>query len=86
MAYIFPNVAIFKEFLVFDGELNEVTQGLDEAVAHLLPLPPDQVPSQQDHAWAPLLHLLYNSESEPDNDNDMELDLPWRDVKDIPSF
>ena len=29
------------EFLAFDKELNKVAQALDEAVAHLLPPPPD---------------------------------------------
>ena len=81
-----PNVDIFAEFLAFDEEFNAVAQALDEAVAHLLAPPPDQVSPQQDHAQAPLPHLLYNSGSEPDSDNDMDPDLPWREVQDIPSF
>ena len=75
---------IFTEFLAFDGELNEVAQALDDVVVHLLP--PDQVLPQQGHAQALFSHLLYNSESEPDSDNDMNPDLPWREVQDIPSF
>ena len=72
--------------MAFDEELNEVTQALDEAVAHLLLPPPDQVPPQQGHIQAPLPHLLYNSESELDSDDDMDPDLLWRDVQDIPLF
>ena len=34
----------------------------------------------------PLPHLLYNSESEPDSDNEMDPDLHWRKVQDIPSL
>ena len=49
----FPNVATFKEFLVFGEELNEVNQALDEAVTHLLPPPPHQVLPQQGHIQAP---------------------------------
>ena len=78
------NVDIFTEFLAFDEELNKVAQILDEAVAHLLP--PNQVLPQQGHAQALLPHLVYNSESEPDSDNELDPDLPWREVQDIPSF
>ena len=35
---------------------------------------------------APLQHLLYNSKSEPDSDNEMDPDLPWKEVQDIQSF
>ena len=77
---------IFTEFLAFDEELNEVAQALDDVVVHLLPPPHNQVLPQQGHAQAPLPHLLYNSESEPDSDNEMDPDLPWREVQDIPSF
>ena len=34
----------------------------------------------------PLPHLIYNSESEPDSDNEMDPDLPWRELQDILSF
>ena len=34
-----PNMDIFAEFLAFDEELNEVSQSLDDVVAHLLPPP-----------------------------------------------
>ena len=30
--------------------------------------------------------MLYKSESEPDSDEEMDQDLPWRDIQDIPSF
>ena len=81
-----PNVDIFTGFLAFDEKLNEVDQALDDVVAHLLPPPPDKVLSQQGLAQAPLPLLLYNSESELDSDNEIDLDLPWREVQDIPSF
>ena len=77
---------IFAEFLAFDEELNKVAQVLDEAVAHLLLPPPDQVLLQQDSTQDPLPHLIYNSESEPDSDDVLDPDLPWRKVQDIPSF
>ena len=35
-----PNGDIFMEFLAFDEELNEVAQGLDDTIAHLLPPSP----------------------------------------------
>ena len=38
----FLNMVIFEEFLAFDEVLDEVMQALDEAVAHLLPPPPNQ--------------------------------------------
>ena len=59
---------------------------MDEAIAYLLPPPPNQVLLQQDLAQDPLPHLVYSSESEPDSDNELDLDLPWRQVQDIPSF
>ena len=74
------------EFLAFNEELNQLTQALDEAVACLLPTDPDQVPSQQDPTQDPLSHLVYNSDSELDSDNELDPDLSWREVKDIPSF
>ena len=80
-----PNVDIV-EFLTFDTELNEVAQVLDDIVACLLPPPPDQALPQQGHTQAPVPHLIYNSESEPDSDNEMDMDLPWTEVQDVPSF
>ena len=77
---------IFTEFLAFDEEQNEVAQALDEAVAHLLPPSPNQVLPQQDHAQDSLPHLVYNSESELDSDNELKPYLPWREIQDIPSF
>ena len=74
------------EFLDFDEELIEVAQALDEAVAHLQPTNPDQVPSQQDPIQDPLPHLVYSSDSELDSDYELDLDIPWREVQDIPSF
>ena len=76
---------IFVEFLTFDEELNEVAQVLDDVVAHLLPPPPIKF-CHNGPAQAPLPHLIYNSESEPDSDNELDPDLPWREVQDIPSF
>ena len=56
----FFSVDFFTELLVFDEELNEVTQALDEAVAHLLPPPPNQVPPQQGHTQTlPTLTLQF---------------------------
>ena len=80
-----PNVDIFTEFLAFDEELNEVAQALDDVVAHLLFPPPIKFHHNRD-MHRPLPHLIYNSESEPDSDNEMDPDLHWRDVQDIPSF
>ena len=77
---------IFAEIMAFDEELNEVVWALDDAIAHLLPPAPDQVVPQQDPTHDPLPHLVYNSESEPDRDNELDPDLPWREVQDIPSF
>ena len=74
------------EFLAFSKDLNEVAQALDEAVACLLPTNPNQVPPQQDPAQDPSPHLIYSSDSEPDSDNELEPDVPWREVQDIPSF
>ena len=71
---------IFAEFLAFDEELNKVAQSLDETVAHLLLPPPDHVPLQQDPTQDSLPHLVYNSESKPDSDNELDTDLPWREV------
>ena len=42
------HVDIFMGLMAFDEGLNEVTQALDEVVAHLLPANPNQVPIQQD--------------------------------------
>ena len=68
------------EIMAFNEELNEVSQVLDEAVAHLLPPPPDpnQVPLQQYPAQDPLPHLTYNLESKPDSDDELDPDIPWR--------
>ena len=70
----------------FDEGLNEVAQALDEAVAHLLPTNPDQVPIQQEPTQDPLPCLIYNSESESDSNIKLDPDLPWREVQDILSF
>ena len=77
---------IFAEFLAFDDELNEVAQALDDAVVHLLSPPPNKVLPQEGHGQVSLPHLIYNSESEPDSNNEIDPDLPWREVQDIPSF
>ena len=69
-------------FLAFNQELNEVTQMLDDMVACLLPPAPNQVLLQQD----PLPHLVYNSESELDSDNELDPDIHWREIQDVPSF
>ena len=47
---------------------------------------PDQVPLQQDPSQDLLPLLVYNSESEPDSDNELDPELSWREVQDIPSF
>ena len=74
------------EIMAFDEELSEVAQVLDEVAVHLLltPLNPNQVPLQQDPAQDPLPHLIYNLESEPDSDDELEPHLHWREVQDIP--
>ena len=63
------------QFLDFDEELNEVAQTLDDAVAHLYPHPQSSSATTGPHS-GPLPHLLYNSESKPDSDNEMNPDLP----------
>ena len=63
------------EFLAIDEELNEVAQALDDAVAHLLPPPPIKFCHNR-ALLSSLPHLLYNSESELDSDNEMDPDLP----------
>ena len=87
---------ISEEFLDLEELLAEAMQGLDVAVAHLVPPPPDQqqilpvalhqVPLPQDHAQTTPQGLLCNSESEPDSDDEMNQDLSWRNVQDIPSL
>ena len=76
------------EIMAFDEELSEVAQVLDEVAAHLLLTPPNpnQVPLQQNPTQDPLPHLIYNSQSKPDSDDELEPDLPWREVQDIPSY
>ena len=73
------------EFLAFDEELNEVAQALDDTVAHLLP-PPHSSSATTGPCTGPLPHLIYNSGSQLDSNNEMDPDLPWREVQDIPSF
>ena len=72
--------------MAFSEGLNEVAQALDEVVAHLLPTNPNQVSIQQEPAQDPLPYLIYNLESEPDSDIELDPDLLWREVQDIPSF
>ena len=89
-------MVIFKEFLAFDKELNKIAQTLDEAVAHLLPPPPDQQqtwPVTPQHVpphrgiQKPLPQGCYKTlKSEPDSDDEMDPNLPWRDVQDVPFF
>ena len=77
------------EFLAFDEQLNEVAQALDDAVAHLLPPPQSSSATTgpcTGSCTGPLPHLIYNSESELDSYNEMDQDLPVREVQDIPSF
>ena len=76
---------IFTEFLAFDEGSNEVAKALDDAVACLLPHPLIKF-CQNRAPHRPPPHFLYNSESELDSDNEMDLYLPWREVQDIPSF
>ena len=87
---------IFKEFLDLEDVVDEAILALDMAADYLLPpfpnqwqthlIAPQQVPPPQGHAQAPLPNLLYNSKSEPDNDDEMDQDLPWRNLQDIPPF
>ena len=74
------------EFLAFDEDLNEVAQALDEAVAGLLLPNSNKIPPQQDPAQDPSPHLVYNSDSELDSDNEPDPDFPWREVQEITSF
>ena len=71
--------------MAFD-ELDEVDQVLDKVVAHLLPPAPNHTLPQQGLTGDPLPHLVYNSESELESDSELDPDLPWREVQDIPSF
>ena len=77
---------VFAGLVAFDERLNEVAQAFDDAVAHLLTTNPNQVPLQQEPTQDPLPYLIYNSESEPDSDIELDPNLPWREVQDIPSF
>ena len=74
------------EIMAFGEKLDRAVQLLDEAVTHLLTPTPDHVLPQLDTAWDPLPHLVYNSESKSDSDSKLDPDLPWREVRDIPSF
>ena len=77
---------VFAGIMAFSEDLNKVALALDKAVAHLLPTNPDCVPIQQIPTQNPLPHLVYNSESELDSDDELDPNLPWREVQDIPSF
>ena len=77
---------VFVGLMALDEGLNEVAQALDEAVACLLATNPNEVPIQQEPAQDPLPYLIYNLESEPDRDIELDPDLPWREVQDIHSF
>ena len=77
---------VFMGLMVFNEGLNEVGQALDEAVACLLPTNPDQVPIQQEPTQDPLPYLIYNLENKPDSNIELDPNLPWREVQDIPSF
>ena len=86
---------ISGEFLDLGKVLDEAMQALDGAVAHLLLPPPDQHQTLPVASPCPFTSrpstshpkgLVYNSESDPDSDDDMEQDLPWRDIQGIPSF
>ena len=57
-----------------------------EAIACLLPTNPNQVLIQQEPNQDPLPYLIYNSGSEPDSNIELDPDLHWREVQDIPSF
>ena len=72
---------VFVGIMALDEGLHEVAQVLDEAVACLLPTNPIQGPTQQDPTQDPLPYLVYNSDSEPDSDNELDPDLPWREVQ-----
>ena len=74
------------EIMTFGEELDKVAQVLDKAVAHLLPLPLNQVLPQLEPTWDLLPHLVYNSESKPDSDSELDPDLHWTEVQGIPSF
>ena len=72
--------------MAFDEGLNKAAQALDEAVAHLLPTNPDQVPIQEEPAQVTLSYLIYNSESDSDSNIKLDPNLPWRKVQNITSF
>ena len=57
---------------------------MDEAVAHPLPTNPNQVPIQQIPVQNPLPQLVYNLESELDSDDELDPNILWREVWDIP--
>ena len=77
---------VFTGLMTFDEGLNEVAQAFDEAVACLLPTNPNQVPIQQEPTQDPLPYLIYNWESDPDSNIELDPNLSWREVQDIPSF
>ena len=72
--------------MAFNEGLNEVAQALDKAVAHLLLTNPDQVPIQQEPTQDPLPYLIYNLESEPDSNIELDPNLSWTEVHNIPSL
>ena len=76
---------VFAGLLAFNEGLNGVAQAYDEAVAHLLPTYPNQVLIEQEPTEDPLPYLIYNSESEPDSDIELDPNLPWREVQDTPT-
>ena len=77
---------VFTGIMAFDEDLDGVAQVLDEEVSCLLPINPEQPPIQQNptqtpyHTW--FVILIVN----PASDGELDPDLPWREVHDIPSF
>ena len=73
---------IFAGFLAFDEELNEVSQALDEAMAHLLP----PLLIKFHYNRIPHKTSYHTKFSELESDNELDPALPWREVQGIPSF
>ena len=72
--------------MTFNEGLNKVAQALDEAVAHLLPTNPNQVPVQQEPTQHPLPYLIYNSKTELDSNVKLDLISPGEKSRTSPSF
>ena len=73
--------------MAFDEGLNEVAQALDDTVAcNYYPQTLIKFKYKRTPTHDPLPYLIYNSENEPGSDIELDPNLPWREIQDIPSF